>query len=441
MINEQWQGHPCFDDRARHIFSRVHLPVAPKCNVQCKFCDRRYDCVNESRPGVSSVILSPGQAMVYLEKVVSRLPNVSVVGIAGPGDPLANPVETFKTLALVRERYPKMILCLATNGLALPEYADRIAELKVSHVTVTVNAVDPDIGAKIYAWVRDGKRVYRGREGAGILLERQMDGVKLLKSRGVTVKINFILIPGINHKQAGNVAKVMKSMGADIFNCMALIPSPGSDFAVVPPPSEEMVGKARAEAAKFLPQMSHCARCRADAVGIIGRDMDEKSLDDLLASARLPLNPKERRPYVAASTLEGVLVNEHLGRAEEFHIYIRKDHGFKYKESRKAPPAGGGDERWQQIAELLKDCRAVLVNAVGNRPVEFLKEAGLEVVEMDGLIEQGLDHVYNGAPLPGKRMMKGCACGQANQEPAVAASCAGKTCGSGGCGGSGMGCL
>ena len=32
----------------------------------------------------------------------------------------------------------------------------------VSHVTITVNAVDPDIGAKIYRWVRDGEEVLLG---------------------------------------------------------------------------------------------------------------------------------------------------------------------------------------------------------------------------------------------------------------------------------------
>lgn len=441
MENKKWIGHPCFDESARHINSRVHLPVAPKCNIQCNFCDRKFDCVNESRPGVSSVILSPGQSLVYLEKVMFRVPYVSVVGIAGPGDPLANPTETFNTLALVRQRYPRILLCLATNGLVLPEYVERIAELQVSHVTVTVNAVDPDIGAKIYAWVRDGKRILRGQEGAELLLERQLEGIHQLKARGVTVKINFIHIPGINSEQAGPVAKMMGHLGADIFNCMALMPSAGSAFNDMAAPSSEAHAAARAEAGKYLPQMNHCARCRADAVGIIGREMDDTTLKDLQSCARLPLKPEEDRPYVAVSTLEGVLVNQHLGRSEEFQIYAKSGPNFDLKESRMAPPIGSGDERWKAIAGLLHDCRAILVNAAGQRPVEFLKEAGVEVIEMDGLIEQGLDHVYNNVPLPGKRMIKGCSCGQRPQAPSPAASaCSSGSCGSG-CGGNGMGCL
>jgi len=27
-------NHPCFNDKVRHTFGRVHLPVAPRCNIQ-----------------------------------------------------------------------------------------------------------------------------------------------------------------------------------------------------------------------------------------------------------------------------------------------------------------------------------------------------------------------------------------------------------------------
>ncbi|MFW5693191.1 MAG: hypothetical protein ACOCWL_03150, partial [Thermoguttaceae bacterium] len=64
--------HPCFHADGRRRFGRIHLPVAPKCNLQCNFCDRRFDCVNESRPGVTSVILSPPQALAYLEQAVAH---------------------------------------------------------------------------------------------------------------------------------------------------------------------------------------------------------------------------------------------------------------------------------------------------------------------------------------------------------------------------------
>jgi nitrogen fixation protein NifB len=83
--------HPCFDQEASHSHARIHLPVAPKCNIQCNYCNRKYDCVNESRPGVTSSVLSPMQAVFYLSALSDRIENISVIGIAGPGDPFANP--------------------------------------------------------------------------------------------------------------------------------------------------------------------------------------------------------------------------------------------------------------------------------------------------------------------------------------------------------------
>ena len=137
-----------------------------------------YDCTNESRPGVTSAVLSPRQALDYLERVLEKDPRITVVGIAGPGDPFATPERTMETLRLVRERYPEMLLCVASQRTDVAPYVEELAELEVSHVTLTVNAVDPEIGAKIYAWVRDGKRGLSRRGGGRIALERQAEAIR-----------------------------------------------------------------------------------------------------------------------------------------------------------------------------------------------------------------------------------------------------------------------
>jgi len=165
------------------------------CNIKCQYCSRKYDCMNESRPGVTSAILTPDQAIKYLERVVEKEPRITVVGIAGPGDPMANPSATLQTMNLVRKRFPDMLLCLATNGLALPAYLDELASIGVSHVTITINAVDPAVGEKVYAWARDGKVIYRGAEAAKLLIERQLASVAGLHERGIMTKVNTIVIP------------------------------------------------------------------------------------------------------------------------------------------------------------------------------------------------------------------------------------------------------
>ena len=413
--------HPCFNAKVKGQFGRVHLPVAPKCNILCNYCNRKFDCVNESRPGVTSSVLSPAQALVYLEKVLEAEPRITVAGIAGPGDPFANSKETMETLRLIRQRFPELLLCLASNGLGLSPYLDELAEIPVSHVTITVNAVDPEISAKIYSWVRDGKVIYRGLKAAEVLLTRQLETIRGLKARGIVVKINTIVISGVNDHQVEVVARKMAELGVDLLNCLPVYPNPDTPFGKIPEPEPETMAAIQAAAGKFLPQMRHCIRCRADAVGLLDADRAEEFRGSLFACAQMPPPLDEARPYVAVASREGVLVNLHLGEADSFQIWEPVGQGFHLLEERPAPPPGSGD-RWWVLAHILRDCRAVLVSAVGETPKAILAEAGTLPLEMTGLIELGLKAVYEGRVVtcfkdrrgslargcPGKDMGSGC---------------------------------
>ena len=250
-------NHPCFNDSSRHKFGRIHLPVAPKCNIQCNYCSRKFDCMNENRPGVTSKVLSPKQALYYLDQAMILSPNIAVVGIAGPGDPFANPDETMETLRLVRAKYPEMLLCLATNGLELLPYIDELALLQVSHVTITINAIDPEIGAEIYAWVRYNKKMYRGIDAAKVLIKNQLESLKKLKEAGITAKVNSIIIPGVNDSHVITVASKVAELGADILNCLPYYNTKETVFENIDEPSLEMVSEIQKATSEFLPQMKH----------------------------------------------------------------------------------------------------------------------------------------------------------------------------------------
>ena len=148
-IWDKVKNHPCYSEEAHHHFARMHVAVAPACNIQCNYCNRKYDCANESRPGVVSEVLTPKQAINKVLAVAAEIPQMTVLGIAGPGDPLANPGRTFETFEELSNRAPDIKLCVSTNGLNLPKYVDRIAQHNIDHVTITINCVDPEVGAKI----------------------------------------------------------------------------------------------------------------------------------------------------------------------------------------------------------------------------------------------------------------------------------------------------
>jgi nitrogen fixation protein NifB len=263
--------HPCFSEEAHHKFGRIHLPVAPACNIQCRYCIRKYDCANESRPGITSKVLTPSEALERVRAVVDRNDNISVIGIAGPGDPLAND-QTFEVMSMLHREFPELTLCISTNGLALPDKIEALMKSGVRSLTITINAATPAVAEKIYSWVSYKGKRYDGREAAQRIVANQWRGLTNAIDAGFIVKVNTVLIPGINDVEIPLIAWGAGERGADIMNLMPLIPQ--AEFAHLPRPSREALKKKRSECSGRIPQMTHCRQCRADACGVLGEDKD-----------------------------------------------------------------------------------------------------------------------------------------------------------------------
>ena len=260
------EKHPCFGKHGHGANGRIHLPVSPGCNIECKFCNRRINDY-ENRPGVASTVIKPKEVPEILQRALELCPEIHVAGIAGPGDTLATPsaLETFK---IVKQQFPQLIKCMSTNGLLLPEKAADIIEVGVDSLTVTVNAVDPEIEAKLNrAIYYHGKR-YEGVEAAKILIANQLEGLKRVADAGIMVKVNTVLVPRINGDHIEEIAKTVANLGAKVYNIIPLIPQ--ADLADEPAPDCKQIFVARTKASKYIRIYQHCQRCRADAVGIPG---------------------------------------------------------------------------------------------------------------------------------------------------------------------------
>lgn len=265
-FEELKKAHPCFAVGAKANRGRVHLPVSPGCNISCHFCRRDINDTDH-RPGVTRGIITPEEALEVVEQAVALCPDITVAGVAGPGDTLATPY-ALKTFRLIREFFPGIIKCMSTNGLLLPRYAQEIIEVGIDSLTVTVNAVDPEIQAEICGGiVFEGAR-YEGREAAEILIENQLSGIETLAKAGVTVKVNTVLIPELNGDHVPEVAKVGSKLGAKIYNIIPLIPQ--HHLAWCSAPDCAQINRARMESEQYLDVFRHCQRCRADAAGIPG---------------------------------------------------------------------------------------------------------------------------------------------------------------------------
>ena len=243
---------------------RIHLPVSPGCNIACRFCDRTINDV-ENRPGVTSKVITPEESLEVLEKALKLCPEITVAGIAGPGDTLATDY-ALQTFRLIKERFPKLIKCMSTNGLLLYERADEIIDVGIDSLTVTVNAVDPEIEAKLNKFIIYHGKKYEGVEAAKILIDNQLKGIKKVADAGMTLKINTVLVPGINDEHIEEIAKTVSELGAKIYNIIPLIPQ--YELSDIPAPVCAQIDGARTRAGKYIDVFRHCQHCRADAVGV-----------------------------------------------------------------------------------------------------------------------------------------------------------------------------
>ncbi|MBL8492155.1 MAG: nitrogenase cofactor biosynthesis protein NifB [Rhodocyclaceae bacterium] len=426
-IRRKIQDHPCYSEDAHHYFARMHVAVAPACNIQCNYCNRKFDCSNESRPGVVSELLSPDQAVRKVLAVAARIPQMTVLGIAGPGDPLANPERTFATFRMLSEKAPDIKLCVSTNGLRLPEFVDEIAKHNIDHVTITINCVDPDVGAKIYPWVYWNNRRLRGREAAAALIENQQKGLEMLIERGILVKVNSVLIPGVNDQHLKEVSKVVKAKGAFLHNVMPLIAEAehGTYFGVMgqASPTAEELQALQDECAGDMAMMRHCRQCRADAVGLLGEDrgaefaMDKVDVMDIDYAEAMEKRARVReellgkldarrgarqavqaahadateettglRPVLmAVATSGGGLVNQHFGHAKEFLVYEASPEGVRFVGHRKTDlycsgdeTCGDGESVLDRSIAALAGCEVVLCSKIGFEPWGALEAAGIQ---------------------------------------------------------------
>lgn len=432
---EKIKDHPCFSEEAHHYFARMHVAVAPACNVQCNYCNRKYDCANESRPGVVSEKLTPDQALRKVIAVANEVPQLSVLGIAGPGDACYDWKRTKATFERVAREIPDIKLCISTNGLALPDHAAELADMNVDHVTITINMVAPEVGAKIYPWIFYDHRRYVGIEAARILHKRQMLGLEMLTARGILTKINSVMIPGVNDEHLIEVNRWVKERGAFLHNVMPLISDPthGTHFGLTgqrgPNAMEMKALQDRLEGGANL--MRHCRQCRADAVGLLGEDRGQEftldsipgevTYDPSRREAYQEVVAHERRDHVAArseaigmvkaagsgksllvavATRGGGRVNEHFGHAKEFQVYEASPRGISFVGHRKVEQycRGGRGENatLDAVIAALEGIDIVLCAKIGDCPKDQLAEAGIRAADTYGhdYIETAISAIY-----------------------------------------------
>ncbi|MGL1863792.1 MAG: radical SAM protein [Pseudodesulfovibrio sp.] len=374
-----YANHPCFGMTSRRKVGRLHLPVAPRSNAKIRFADN-----SKAKPA-----MMPEEAVAWMDQIVADGNAVDIVGITGPGDPLAVPEPTLRTLRLVRDKFPEISLCLTTLGVGGDLVADELAEIGLSHITMLVDAVTPEVAEKIYAWIRPSTKTMPLPEAAKYLLNEQAKAVTAFKRAGITVKINTTVYPGYNAGHVEHVAAAMATLGADIMGVVPYLPA-NEDGDHPAESGMELISTVRDRAARHMDLMPAWDECGEDVVGLNTPGKDA-------APVSVMPKPSLARPNVAVVSSDGMDVDMHLGHAVKILIYGPREDGLQcLLETREAPEPGSGSSRWKKLATILHDCFVLLTASAGDTPRQILSRKGLSVLITDGEIVGTVDVLYGG---------------------------------------------
>lgn len=204
--------HPCFSEGPGTVAGIIRLPVAPGCNMNCRFCTRQDSA--RTMAGTSVRVLAPEGAVDRVAALIDNGNPPARVEIAGPGEPLVN-AATFTVLTKLHWLYLDLPLSVWTNGLLLPERLDELVRGGVSSLTISINAVSLETAGQLHDWIIYRGRRLEGREAAEVLLHQQWRGLENAIETGLSVSVCSVVLSGVNEQEVPLIEKRARELGAD----------------------------------------------------------------------------------------------------------------------------------------------------------------------------------------------------------------------------------
>jgi nitrogen fixation protein NifB len=368
---------PRFTAQATNAAVKIlRLPVAPQATFRPQFAP-------ESK---AEQALSPAEAL----REVGLYKGLEAVELDGPGDPLASMTTTLATIALLKKHYPALTIGLTTLGFGGEQHAAELAATGLNRATLLVETMELAAAEKLYAWIRPGRKTVLLHQAATLLLEEQPKTVQALADAGVKVAIRTTIYPGINAHQVVTLAETMAELGATEMELVPFTPDPQQIDG--PPPSTRVhmgqISKLTGLSLATTVRQVNVAECSCSSgCGCGAKEPAQPGLPQ----------PSAERPRVAVVSTTGMDVDLHLGQATTILIYGPRADGLTcLLETRQAPEPGSGESRWEQLADTLHDCFALLAASAGGRPREVLGAKGIRVILTEENIEGTVDVLYGG---------------------------------------------
>ena len=168
-------------DRWGRIATDLRISLIDKCNLRCIYC-----MPAEGLEWLPKNNLLTSAEIARLADIAIRELGVEEIRFTG-GEPLVR-ADLVDIIGRIHREHPKIPLAITTNGIGLEKRAQALADAGLSRINVSLDTICPETFAELTRRDKLGS-VLKGIDGAAAA------GLK-------PIKINAVLMPGINDAQA-----------------------------------------------------------------------------------------------------------------------------------------------------------------------------------------------------------------------------------------------
>ena len=135
----------------------VQVKVTTRCNFRCGFCAGRH-------------LPQKDMALDVFQHLLQSSPDLRYIHLQGEGEPLLHP-GFFEMVQMAKAIRPAVRISTTTNGSLLARHAERIVELGLDRVCVSIESADPALfheirGGRLEEVIEGARRWWRQRRRA-----------------------------------------------------------------------------------------------------------------------------------------------------------------------------------------------------------------------------------------------------------------------------------
>lgn len=193
LISIIYKGESIIIDKWGRQIDYLRISVTDRCNLRCTYCMPK-----------DGIKCTPKEELLTFEEMfrISRIASeigISKIRITG-GEPLVREgiidfIRQLKSLPKIKE------VCITTNGIYLEEYLEDLIAAGLDRVNISLDTMKEDV-FKALTINGDLKKVLRGIEKSLV--------------KGLKVKLNTVIIPGINDSEIMDFVNLTEDKPLDV---------------------------------------------------------------------------------------------------------------------------------------------------------------------------------------------------------------------------------